>query len=96
MLGIGTPSAGKNMKNQFQNPSPKSLINVKNELKLDAFKNSENIASELPVGRQNGIQTALRRDPGTPHDDQNPPLEAPDPPPSIPKVAPKSHFGRLS
>ena len=34
------------------------------------------MASELPVRRQNGTQSAQRRDPGTPNDYQIPPLES--------------------
>ena len=58
-----------------------------NVKKLDAFKNWENMASHLPVGRQNSTQSAQRRDLGIPNGYQNPPLEPPDFAPG------QSHFG---
>ena len=61
--------------------------------KIDAFENSENMAFELPVGRQIGAQSPQRRDPGTPNGDQSPPFEPPDLALGFPKVTPESHFG---
>ena len=60
---------------------------------MDTFKNCENMASELRVGRQNGIQTAQRRDPRTPNGDQNPLLVPPDLAPGSAKMTTESHSG---
>ena len=58
-------------------------------VKFDAFKNLENMASKLPAERQNGTQSAQRRDPGTANGDQNPPLKPLDLAPGPAKMAPE-------